>query len=166
MICYNQLKKAKVVFVYTKMNQSTKKGFTLIELLVVVAVIGILASVILVGLASFRGRGRDARRIGDLRQVQNGLELYFTANGAYPGAADWASLSADLTGAGLGINQVPNDPTPGSNYGYCSNATGDRYTLSAALEENSNEVTDIVPDCVPAGFSCGPAGGTNYCVTI
>ena len=50
-----------------------KKGFTLIELLVVIAVIGILASVILVGVASFRGKGRDARRVSDVRQLQNAL---------------------------------------------------------------------------------------------
>ena len=61
-----------------------RKGFTLIELLVVVAVIGILASVILLGLSSVRGKGRDSRRISDLKNIQNGLELFFNACNKYP----------------------------------------------------------------------------------
>ncbi|MEZ4156829.1 MAG: type II secretion system protein [Candidatus Paceibacterota bacterium] len=37
----------------------SKKGFTLIEVLIVVGIIGILSSVILVGLNSSRSRARD-----------------------------------------------------------------------------------------------------------
>ena len=38
----------------------TKKGFTLIELLIVIAIIGILASIVLVSLSSTRGKARTA----------------------------------------------------------------------------------------------------------
>ncbi|MBI3632517.1 MAG: prepilin-type N-terminal cleavage/methylation domain-containing protein, partial [Candidatus Vogelbacteria bacterium] len=66
------------------MLKNRKKGFTLIELLVVVAIIGILASVILVSLGSARAKARDARRISDVKQLQNGLELYYSTFGRYP----------------------------------------------------------------------------------
>lgn len=66
-------------------NVSFKKGFTLIELLVVIAIIGILASVVLASLSSARSRSRDARRIADLRQIQNALALYISDNGIPPG---------------------------------------------------------------------------------
>ena len=59
------------------MFKNGKRGFTLIELLVVIAIIGILASVVLASLNSARKKGRDARRVADIKQVQLALELYF-----------------------------------------------------------------------------------------
>ena len=79
----------------------TKRGFTLIEILVVIAVIGILASLILVGLSSVQKRGRDARRIADLREAQHALELYFTKNGKYPDTQSWTDLTSALVQGGL-----------------------------------------------------------------
>ena len=119
-----------------KMN---KKGFTLIELLIVIAVIGILASVVLVGLGPVQKQGRDARRISDLRQVQNGLELYYSKNGSYPtGITDWSGLVAALTGAGIGVSNVPDDPKPGQHYYYYSDSDGTTYCLGAILEDVNN----------------------------
>jgi type II secretion system protein G len=60
------------------------RGFTLIELLVVIAIIGLLASIVLIALNSARQKSRDAKRIGDLRQIQTALELYYNDNGGYP----------------------------------------------------------------------------------
>jgi prepilin-type N-terminal cleavage/methylation domain-containing protein len=61
------------------------KGFTLIELLVVIAIIGILSSITVVSLNSARARGRDAKRIADVKQIQLALSLYYDACGReYP----------------------------------------------------------------------------------
>lgn len=64
----------------TKTNQ---QGFTLIELLIVIAIIGILASVVLVSLNSGRIKARDVRRKSDLHQIALALEDYYAGNGTY-----------------------------------------------------------------------------------
>ncbi len=121
----------------------SKKGFTLIEILVVVAIIGLLASVILIGLGSFRARGRDARRIADLREIQNGLELYYTRYQLYPaitGPNSWDTLKNSLVNAGIGVSSIPNDPLNTATYNYRYAATTDQqnYVLAATLEDVNN----------------------------
>ena len=54
-----------------------QKGFTLIELLVVIAVIGMLASIVLVSLGPVRKKGRDARRMSDIRQINLAMEMCY-----------------------------------------------------------------------------------------
>lgn len=61
-----------------------KRGFTLIELLVVIAIIGLLSSVVLASLNSARQKGRDSKKLQDLAQLRNALELYFAQNKVYP----------------------------------------------------------------------------------
>lgn len=126
----------------TSYELQKNKGFTLIELLIVVAIIGLLASVVLVGLGGFRARGRDARRIADLRETQNALELYYTKNNAYPsisGADSWASLKTSLTGAGIGVTTISNDPLGSSRtYQYGVSSDFQNYVLKATLEDSNN----------------------------
>jgi len=153
------------------------KGFTLIEILVVVAIIGILSSVILVGLNGARKQGRDARRIADLRQIQTGLELYFMSKSEYPPNSNWATLKSNLIGAGIGISNVPDDPINGWSYGYCT-PPGDssQYTLGAYLEDIGNSALkqSITVKCNPpvqglggANPDCSQNGSTNkYCQTL
>ncbi len=59
-------------------------GFTLIEILVVVAIIALLSSVILISVMSARQKGRDAKRLSDMTQMNTALELYFAAYKGYP----------------------------------------------------------------------------------
>ena len=117
-----------------------RKGFTLIELLIVVAIIGLLASVVLVGLGGFRARGRDARRIADLRETQNALELYYTKNNAYPSnISNWSELKTALINAGIGITTISNDPLSAETYVYSvTTSPYQNYVLKAKLEDSNN----------------------------
>lgn len=65
-------------------NHLSRTGFTLIELLVVISIISLLSSIVLTSVNSARGKARDARRLADLRQIQNALALYYEDNGSYP----------------------------------------------------------------------------------
>ena len=79
-----------------KISKKDKKGFTLIELLVVVAIIGLLSSVVMTALGSAKSRGRDTKRIADIKEVLKALELYYSDNGRYP--LDAGTLSSFSSG--------------------------------------------------------------------
>ena len=129
-----------------------RKGFTLIEMLVVIAIIGLLSSVVVIGLSGARSKARDAKRIADIRQIQNGLEVAYTAVNGYP-----ASVSGNEP-------RGSQDPQ-GNDYKYSTTPTTPprvSYRLGINLE-GSDQATSVIADC-PAGVT---TGGTNnyFCVT-
>ena len=61
------------------------KWFTLIELLVVIAIIGILAAVVYAPFQKARTKGRDAKKVAEMKSIQTALSLYADSNeGYYP----------------------------------------------------------------------------------
>lgn len=148
-----------------------KKGFTLVELLVVVAVITILATALLVGFGGARARGRDARRVSDMRNVQNILELYYAKNGYYPNVTTgdcptrWTALTNAVTGAGV-ATKLPTDPLPGhEQYCYASSAASvsQNYTLRAKLENDDHAALNDDIDGTSNGIGCDDP---YYCVVM
>lgn len=126
------------------------KGFTLIEMLVVVAIIGLLSAVVVVGLTGAREQARDSRRIADIRQIQNDLELEYSSADGYPGQSNF---------------DTPDDPT-GEAYVYESPVDGDSHTYKLGIgletEENNNYSTDICPgDVSSPAFCVTPGTGTG-----
>lgn len=105
--------------------KNSKKGFTLIELLVVVAIIGLLSAIVLASLSTSRMKGRDARRISDVGQIQLALELYYDGHRSYPSTTPTCSPACVPAGgttdtairllaqANL-LKQVPIPPVGGS----------------------------------------------------
>ncbi|MBX4191411.1 MAG: prepilin-type N-terminal cleavage/methylation domain-containing protein [Candidatus Doudnabacteria bacterium] len=67
-----------------KLKEKIKSGFTLLELIVVIAIIGVLASVVLVSTNSITEKARYARTVADLNQIGKAAALYHSANGDYP----------------------------------------------------------------------------------
>ncbi len=108
------------------MQSIPKKAFTLIELLVVVAIIGILATVVVVNLSNSQIKSRNATRVANLNAIQKALSLYQMEFNAYPKnppsdqsvtysstCAEWGShaLSAMIPGlAPTFISTLPLDP--------------------------------------------------------
>jgi prepilin-type N-terminal cleavage/methylation domain-containing protein len=142
------------------MKQDNRKGFTLIEMLVVVAIIGLLSSVVVVGVGTARKQARDARRISDIRQIQNLLENYYGTNNKYPAAlTDLSPLP-------------PSDPLDGTKqYGYAQlNGSDQSYVLGVCLEGDRpagvTSVTDALSITNYGSCNCSASETTKtiYCV--
>lgn len=148
-------------------RSSTAKGFTLVELLIVVAVIGILATVLIVAVnpAKQLQKSRDTTRKSALKTLQSALEQYYADNGTYPTSDCWSGTSGcwRLTaGSFLGTNAanylstLPTDPRQfgsncgqvtsyGFNYDYDASIPG--YRLSTRLENTTDSQITTVTGC-------------------
>lgn len=89
--------------------------------MIVVAIIVIMSAIVLSYLDSAKKKGRDAIRIGDIKQIEQALEVYFDSCSEYPTPVSNklpASLATDCGGNKL--PKVPTDPktSEGWYYGY------------------------------------------------
>ncbi len=119
-----------------------------------------LTTIDMASLTAARKRGRDSRRIRDIKQLHVALEMYYQFHTAYP-----TTLSA-LTGSNF-IPVVPNDPLTGLPYAYVAlqGAGGTAaicasYHLGAKLEiyTTSNFADDVD---APAGGTYPTGDGPN-----
>ena len=150
---------------YSIKRNSGLLGFTLIEVLVVVAIIGMLASLTLLGLQGSTQSARNTKRKTDVAEVQNAVELYKSDCKQYP-TVDVFSLTTSLKGDdSLGLNSctssniylraIPSDPlSPDRIYRYYSD--GITYEICASLEKTSGTVT-----CGGIG-TCGGGNSCNF----
>jgi type II secretion system protein G len=140
----------------------TTRGFTLIELLVVIAIIGLLSSVVLASLNGARKKGRDARRLSDLKQLQTALELYYSDYTAYPVASTQTGVSSALTALVPNyITSISDDPLGGSyHYVYRSTNDGGFYCLGSIIEgtapASTCNTTSLGTSLTGIQYSVGP----------
>jgi len=119
-----------------------KRGFTIIELLVVMAIIGMLASIILVVFSGIQAKSRDTRRMQDVRELKKALSLYYVNTNRFPEAATAVAVDGTdpITAALVAEGAIPNfagDPvTPNFDYFYQSSGVAS-YTITFCLETDS-----------------------------
>lgn len=155
-----------MAFIQSKNQQNSdgQKAFTLIELLVVIAIIGILSSVVLASLNTARAKGRDARRVSDIKQIQLALELYADQNlGRYPTAL--SSVAPTY------ISTLPKDPSTNNDYFYAalgSLASCTGYHIGGLLEQSNPVLTgdrDAAAGTACTGSANDFGGFSSLCTT-
>lgn len=73
-------------------------GFTLIELLVVMSIIGVLASLGMVGVPMIMRQVKIAKAKADIKNIEMALAMYKKDYGVYPNDSSPEQVSNDLTG--------------------------------------------------------------------
>lgn len=148
----------------------------MIELLVVIAIIGILSTLAAYSFNLARQKGRDAKRVADMDQVQKGLELFFIENETYPVVASAtvlggasAQILSDAGFTALGsetgvthMGQVPSNLTPGgADYVYtstdaagsaCTSSPCVSYTMTFSLESITGSLSAGAHTASPSGI--------------
>ena len=158
----------------------TKKAFTLIELLVVIAIIGILATISVLALSNARAKSRDAKRAGDMKQVQTALELFFNDKNRYPTTEEWNTGKIYSTSTGVTstyMQVIPLAPTPAdgtcttdkNTVAYTPTADLGSYNISFCLGNTTGTLTPG-PKCLTPGgimdIDCAPVvcnDNTEFC---
>jgi hypothetical protein len=112
---------------------------------------------------------RDERRLSDLHETQNTLELYYDKMGSYPIADTWAAMEADIVNANVGISatDILNDPSPGKTYYYQDFSNGQNYVVGAKLENvNSASANTLSVPGIPNGMSTCTAASKEVCFSL
>ncbi len=158
--------------VMPKRTISKSEGFTLIEMLIVIVIISVLIGVVLTGVGGFQQSARDTRRIADLKNTQNYLELYFTQCGHYPGDVNCGKTAVGLidwkTLKGVMVPKVTShfpSPSDDINYPYYYGVSdgGLQYTIGAKLERDNAVLIDSLEGS-SNGVNCDKKASKIYCI--
>lgn len=151
-----------------------KRAFTLVEMLVVISIIGVLSTIVFSSFSQSRERARVAKRVADLKQVQNALEFYYAVNRSYPSSGPtwfrsecnaWGGLSANNVIPGLVptyLPAMPSDPSMDregnvSCYIYASNGTDYAFLAHNVADLWSAPYTyQTYPELIDPGRDSGP----------
>lgn len=144
-----------------KFKISNSSGFTLVELVIVISILGILYAVTFWAIEPdlIKKNARDGVRITDVGRLQGAVENYIADQGfppdlnnslrqssvpASPSASPAAANGSGWIGQDLRqyLEKLPTDPLNSGIYVYRYKRVGQNYELDAALENNSNVMTN------------------------
>ncbi len=137
-----------------------QKGFTLVEMLIVLGIVGIVATMLIVGINPLDQirKSSDTDRKSDIAQLQKALELYYQDNGSYPPSSADYKLYIGTTTLAWGtaswlpyMSKLPKDPSPQRSYVYYvpASSNGQTYYIYSSLERGAKD-----PQVCNAGNAC------------
>mgnify|MGYP001587406703 CR=1 FL=1 len=129
-LVYSNLKalKGEIAFAPTG---GKKAAFIFVGILGILLIPAILFSTVFLSLGSAREKARDARRQADIRQIQVGLEIYYSEQNKYPFSLN--ELSPKY------LPTTPIDPSTNQPYQYQLQPNGADYQVCAKLESTKTQ---------------------------
>jgi len=131
------------------LSLTTLGGFTLFELLITISIIGILTAIASISFSAAQKKGRDARRMQDIKGIQTAAEQYYSINNFYPSGTSFVNFANALVTANL-MQAAPADPK-GATYSFQYNV----YQVS---------LTDYCVCSLLENLTAGNASATDPCV--
>jgi prepilin-type N-terminal cleavage/methylation domain-containing protein len=145
------------------LHSSPTRGFTLVELLTVIFIIGVLASIVLVGGGTQLAKARDAEKITDVQELVLALELYYNSCREYPETIATTTENGCSNGVTLG-DFMRTIPATAFEYATPSGvSTITDYVIGVTLERSDRVLQDDVDGASVHGIDCEDAN-LRYCV--
>jgi type II secretory pathway pseudopilin PulG len=164
-LVYKKLKglKGDFVFVPDKKTKSVVRIVIIILITLIVAAIIIQFVVIGSSLSSAKSKARDARRIGDIRQVAFALETYYNDNNTYPVVTGCTAANWNIVIKAIQGNPPENfiDPVNSGDYKYMYASNGRDFVLKAVTEQQNQYALDDDVDGNVLGCDCDDPA---YCI--
>lgn len=140
-----------------------QKGFTLIELIVVVGIIGLLSALAVISLSRQQAGARDARRLGDLNNINTAIQSYVSEK------LDPPTNAIDYTN-GSSVWDLSSAPTGGPNVtGFIDNLRSGGYMQRVPVDPVNNATTPYYWGTSLNGFTYGYSwaaiGGTPVSIS-
>ena len=150
-----------------------KNGFSLIELMIAISIIALLSTIGIVVYTQATKDARNTKRVQDLIQVKNALEIYRTQHGTYPISANFSCVT--VLNTSLVPTFMPTLPSdPGNNdpantdYCYEYQSDGNDYKIRTnhnlpglnAISENdlNRQTANIDPASYTGTAGCAGTG--------
>lgn len=141
-----------------------QKGFTLIELLVVVAVIGILASAVVVNFSGAQERARDSRVISAMGQIRPVAEIIYSKyNYSYASVCATGNTLNTIEGLQALRDDITSQKPSTATISCLTDTDGTKYCVSVGLSKTGDYY--CVTSEGKAGMASTPCSNTTYTCT-
>jgi prepilin-type N-terminal cleavage/methylation domain-containing protein len=144
------------------MHERFFRGFTIVELVIVISVIGILASITIVGYKGVNNRAYDNAVRDDLNKFSDTINIYYSDNTRYP------TSSAELQTLTSAKFSKSNYLTTQNSVAYCVGGTtnGQAMAMIGTSKSGSSYYTLNDDTVKPLGATTFPTNASTVCQNL